>query len=77
MSTEPQSVRDCTDRDRLVYAYEIALADYKRAVAVIQWARGKPSREDHERLLKYIDEAQVKSEEARSALDTHIDGHGC
>ena len=77
MSTESQLVRDCTDRARPGYAYEIALADCKRAVAVIQWARGKTSREDHKRLLKYVDEAQMKSEEARSALDIHIGGHGC
>ena len=77
MSVESQLLRDCTDRDRLRYVYEMALADYKRAVAVIQWARGKTSREDHERLLEYVDESQVKSEDARSALDTHIDGHGC
>jgi hypothetical protein len=31
----------------------------------------------YDRLRQYIEEVRLRSEEAREALDRHIEGHGC
>jgi hypothetical protein len=53
----------------------MATADYERAFNYTAWAHlaGK----EYDRLRQYIEAARLRSEEARQALDQHIEEHGC
>jgi len=77
MSTAPAPARECKQRGDLDRALQMALADYKRGVNILDWARGQMKRNQHECLQKYIEEARLRSEEGRQALDRHVQKHGC
>jgi hypothetical protein len=65
----------CEEKARLASEYETAAKKFAEAVAELQ--RGIYTRTEHERLNRIADEARIKSEQARFALEEHITAHDC
>lgn len=74
MTGVPQS---CKEKTRLATEYEIVTTKFSDAVAELRRKMGVSTREEYERLDCAANEARVKSEQARLALEQHIAGHGC
>jgi hypothetical protein len=72
-AAEPAPI--CDKKERLHRAYWMATADYERAFNYTAWTH--VSGKEYDRLRQYIEEARLRSEEARQALDRHIAEHGC
>jgi hypothetical protein len=67
----------CTHKEQLAQAYKATTARFAEAVAQLQRQIGTSSRSEYERLQRASDEARVKSEQARLALEQHVITHGC
>ena len=76
VNTAAAPAPDCQQKKRLHHIYELAVGDYSRAFGLLQSGvvMHGPS---YDRLRQYIEEVRLRSEEAREALDRHIEGHGC
>ena len=67
----------CEDKTRLGAEYEAATGKFAAAVTEIQRKMGTSPKEEYERLNRAANEARVKSEHARLALEEHIAAHRC
>lgn len=67
----------CEQKQRLAHEYEAATAKFAEAVGHLQRNIGTSTRPEYERLQRASDEARLKSEQARLALEQHIAAHGC
>lgn len=67
----------CEERARLVQNYEAATGKFAEAVRQLQQNIGTSSRAQYERLQRISDEARLKSERARLALEQHMAEHSC
>ena len=67
----------CDEKARLAKDYNGATARFAQAVAELQSAIGTSTKVEYERLQRASDEARVKSEQARLALEQHLAAHGC
>jgi len=67
----------CEEKARLVSDYEIAAKKFAQAVAELQRKIGTSTKAEFERLTRAADEARLKSEQARLALEQHIAAHNC
>jgi hypothetical protein len=67
----------CQEKARLAQDYEAATVRFSEAVGRLQRNIGTSTRADYERLQRISDEARVKSEQARLALEQHLAAHGC
>ena len=74
-AAEPAS--SCSEKERLMHVLVVATLDYSRAVMVIQERAGVMKKDHYRRVRSYVDEARVKVEEARRALERHASAHGC
>ena len=70
-------VMACEEKQRLGSEYEIATKNFSQAVSELQEQMGISSRAEYDRLARAADEARVKSEQARLALEQHIGAHRC
>jgi len=76
--TESQSPNvSCTEKYRLWRAYSFAIADFSRAVQVLNRYTGTMDREEYERLRNFANQAEWTSEQARRELERHAAEHGC
>jgi len=73
--TQSQSPITCDEKDRLRRAQACASADFSRAVQVLEGCMMDRSEYDH--LLKFSEEARLRSDQARLALERHVAEHGC
>ena len=62
---------------RLAGEYEAATAKFASCVAELNRKMGTSPKADYDRLQRISDEARVKSEHARLALEEHVAAHGC
>lgn len=62
---------------RLRYTYQIAAADYSRAVMVLSERSGMMSKADYVQVRDYSEKARGIAEAAREALDRHTAEHAC
>jgi hypothetical protein len=67
----------CDEKARLAKEYNVATAKFSEAVAELQRTIGTSTKLDYERLQRVSDEARVKSEQARLALEQHSAAHRC
>jgi hypothetical protein len=67
----------CVEKSRLLYRYDAFLAEYSRTVSFLYKRVGVLRKEDYQEISTFTDEARVRCEEARLALEDHIRDHGC
>jgi hypothetical protein len=68
---------NCEEKNRLATEYESSTAKFADAVTELRKKMGTSAKEDYDRLDRAANEARVKSEQARLALEQHIAGHRC
>ena len=67
----------CEEKDRLLAEYSRASVAFSDAVATLQRKTGTSTRPEYETLRRAADDARMKSEQARLALEGHAAMHGC
>jgi hypothetical protein len=67
----------CEVKIRLTSEYETATTLFSEAVTELRRKIGISTRENYEQLGRRANEARVKSEQARLALEQHIAEHRC
>jgi hypothetical protein len=67
----------CQEKARLAQEYQAATVKFSEAVGQLQRNIGTSTKAEYERLQRISDEARVKSEQARLALEGHLAAHGC
>lgn len=66
----------CAEK-RLVSEYEAATALFSEAVTLLHQRMGTSAKEEFERLNHIANEARVRSERARLAVEEHASSHDC
>jgi len=67
----------CEEKRRLATEYEATTAKFSDAVTELRKKMGTSAKEEYQRLDRAANEARVKSEQARLALEQHISAHRC
>jgi hypothetical protein len=67
----------CEEKARLVDEYSTATSAFSKAVQELRRRIGTSPKEEYKRLEQTSNEAHVKSEQARLALEQHISTHRC
>ncbi|HYP07675.1 MAG TPA: hypothetical protein VER03_15685 [Bryobacteraceae bacterium] len=67
----------CTEKSRLLYKYDAVLAEYSRTVSFLYKRVGVLRKEAYREISDFTDDARLRCEEARIALEEHIREHGC
>jgi ATP-dependent helicase YprA (DUF1998 family) len=67
----------CEEKKRLATEYEAATGKFSEAVTELRKKMGTSAKEEYQRLDRATNEARVKSEQARLALEQHISAHRC
>lgn len=67
----------CDAKMRLVAEYDAATAVFSEAVAELRRKIGTSTKQQYEQLGRLANEARVKSEQARLALEQHTADHHC
>jgi hypothetical protein len=68
---------NCEEKARLAAEYDTATGKFSGAVKELREKMGTSPKEEYERLDRAANEARVKSEQARLALEQHIAAHRC
>jgi hypothetical protein len=67
----------CEEKTRLAQNYRTATAKFADAVRQLQVKLRTSASTEHDRPRRISDEARLKSEQARLALEQHISAHDC
>jgi hypothetical protein len=67
----------CDEKGRLLRRYDEATLAFSNAVQELRRKIGTSPKEEYERIERISNEARVKSEQTRLALEQHIAGHRC
>jgi hypothetical protein len=67
----------CPEKERLAAEFEAATNRFAAGVSDLNRKMGTSSKAEYERLQRAADEARVKSEQARLALEQHTATHQC
>ena len=67
----------CEDKARLLREYQATTEAFARSVQELQELRGTSSLVEYQRFQRLSEEARIKSEQARLALEHHISTHHC
>ncbi|MGA2562200.1 MAG: hypothetical protein ABSF96_01440 [Steroidobacteraceae bacterium] len=67
----------CEEKNRLTQDYQAATATFAEAVGQLLRNAGASTMAEYERLQRISEEARMKSEQARLALEQHIAVHDC
>ena len=67
----------CEEKTRLMAEYETATAKFSAAVAELRRKMGTVAKTEYRRLERATNEARVKSEQARLAVEQHVAAHEC
>ncbi len=67
----------CEEKARLALEYDDATSKFSEAVGELRRRMGTSLKDDYDRLQRASDEARVRSEHARLALEQHIAAHRC
>ena len=68
---------ECAEKIRLISHYQVATADYSRAVQVLSKKSGTMRKAKYVKIREYAETARLLSETARAELDQHTAEHGC
>jgi hypothetical protein len=80
MPTIPTSgitAMSCEEKARLATIYETATGKFSEAVTELRHKIGVSAKKEYERLERAANEARLKSEQARLALEQHTAAHNC
>ena len=72
-----QSGTACPEKDRLLKEYQVTTESFSGAVNDLQAHRATASQDEYQRLRRVAEEARLKSEQARLALEHHTAAHRC
>lgn len=67
----------CEEKARLAMEYETATSKFSEAVRDLRRKMGTSPKDEYDRLDRASNEARVRSEQARLALEQHIAAHRC
>jgi hypothetical protein len=67
----------CEEKVRLALEYDAATSKFSEAVGELRRKMGTSPRDEYDRLERASNEARVRSEQARLALEQHIAAHRC
>lgn len=67
----------CESKIRLISDYEAATALFSEAVTELRQRMGTSTKEEYDQLAWAANDARVKSEQARLALEKHVAEHRC
>jgi hypothetical protein len=67
----------CEEKSRLVGLYEEATGHFLEALKELRRKMGTSPKGEYERLDRAANEARVKSEQARLAVEQHVAAHRC
>lgn len=67
----------CSKKTQLLADYQSATARFSLAVTDLNEKMGVSPKSEYDRLRMAADDARMKSEEARLALERHTAEHGC
>ena len=67
----------CSEKKRLMTQYHTATSRFHDVVAKLQREMGALWKDEYDHVIRYVDEARIKSEESRVAIDRHVSTHGC
>lgn len=67
----------CEEKKRLAAEYEATTARFAESVRELNRKMGTSPKSEYDRLQRASDEARIKSEQARLALEQHVADHGC
>jgi hypothetical protein len=68
---------NCLEKIRLAKEYDLATAFFSEAVKELHRRMGTSPKEEYGRLDRAANEARVKSEQSRLALEQHVAAHDC
>lgn len=75
--SEVPTDRSCEEKARLAREYDDATLAFSNAVQELRRKIGTSLKDEYERLERISNEARVKSEQTRLALEQHVAGHHC
>ncbi len=67
----------CEEKTRLATEYDAATTKFSEAVRELRHRAGTSPKDEYDRLEWASNEARVKSEQARLALEQHVAAHRC
>jgi len=67
----------CEEKNRLTQDYQAATVTFAEAVGQLLRNVGASTMAEYERLQRISEQARMKSEQARLALEQHIAAHDC
>ena len=67
----------CAEKLRLVAAYQADTNAFAAAVTNLHDRIGTSSQGDYFRLRQTVDDARIRSEQSRLALERHVESHQC
>ena len=76
-AAHPSNAPGCPVKEQLLHAYEATVSEYSRSVSVLKSRLGILSRDEYLKIQRFTEEARVRAEEARLALQKHVQEHDC
>lgn len=74
----PQNIpKACEEKQRLILAYQAETQGYSAAVATLNNRIGRSSKIEYDAIYITAEDARIRAENAREALETHTTEHGC
>ena len=67
----------CEEKTRLAMEYDAATSKFSEAVGELRRKMGTSLKDEYDRLERASNEARVRSEQARLALEQHTAAHRC
>jgi hypothetical protein len=67
----------CEEKTRLAMEYDSATSKFSEAVKELHRRMGTSLKEEYDRLERASNEARMRSEQARLALEQHVAAHRC
>jgi hypothetical protein len=67
----------CEEKSRLAMEYDVATSKFSEAVRELHRRMGTSPKDEYDRLARASNEARVRSEHARLALEQHVAAHRC
>jgi hypothetical protein len=77
VAANPIHLPACEEKERLRSLYNASLGAYTAVVNELIGMRGKTTREEYDRVRRFLTEARNARDAARRALEQHKQEHGC
>jgi hypothetical protein len=67
----------CDRHRELLDVYQQAVSRFSATLDALKASQGGVSKQEHDRLYGYVEQARAASEQARLDLERHVAEHGC